>query len=454
MNKNNIKINNISPFLNESVIKKSSIDSIFIKNIIFEKLPLLPGINFKDKSQDPIGSSIINAYYNIKVNLRKLELIKTFIISIIKCNESYFKKITIQKQSYSITKKKLIIKFKDTFGQTFKQDFPTFVDFVDNFIKNKYGLIDKNNEEIPFFFRIFLREYNGKNKLFFKKLFNQYIGIRKNLLKYLVVNNLNYGILAFSFVFDLPRENFNTEIKSNNKQNNNNNNNNNLNSYIVLNSIGINNGNAKDDVKVGDIVTINSTSTSKNGTIIKIDYSNQKPYLIKTDTNTKKYDKNEINIKKNKPKLKLNQKISDNDLLYRNVFDKQMFKDNHLKNINKKYSDLLESTKNFVGQNSTQSFSLNDIIKNNIEVDYNIFDFIFNYVDPLLFDKAVDENYSIKDNISRRMDQFDLYYEQYINWFNELKGFTEKINNSNYGLNISDFQNFFDTILKNVTTST
>ena len=114
----------------------------------------------------------------------------------------------------------------------------------------------------------------------------------------------------------------------------------------------------------------------------------------------------------------------------------------------------MESTKNFVGQNSTQSFSLNDIIKNNIEADYNIFDFIFNYVDPLLFDKVVDENYTIKDNISRRMDQFDLYYEQYINWFNELKGFTEEINKLNYGLNISDFQNFFDKILENVTTPT
>jgi hypothetical protein len=44
-----------------------------------------------------------------------------------------------------------------------------------------------------------------------------------------------------------------------------------------------------------------------------------------------------------------------------------------------------------------------------------------------------------------------LYYDQYINWFNKLKGFTGDINNSNYGLNISDFERFFDKILKNVT---
>jgi hypothetical protein len=195
----------------------------------------------------------------------------------------------------------------------------------------------------------------------------------------------------------------------------------------------------------------------KKGTVIKIDYDNSsKPYLIKTLLNTKKYSKEELDfdidkLPDKKPK-KLNQKISENDLLYRNVFDKQMFKDNYLKNINKKYSDLLESTKNFIGPISTQSFSLDDLIKNNIEADYNIFNFIFNYVDPLLFDKAVDENYLIKDNISSRMDQFDLYYDQYIDWFNKLKGFTGDIKNSNYGLNISDFGRFFDKILKNVTT--
>lgn len=601
MSKNNIKINNISPFLNRNVILNTEND--LIKNILLNNLPLLPGINFYDKEFningvsntinekppkkiDPIGSLIINAYYNIKVNLRKLELIKTFIISIIKCNENYFKKIIIYKQSYSILERKLIIKFKDTFNQTFKQmndieqdiklnegskigkkifsvknyvntsvtsyidkstgtnlsskkkDFPMF---VKNFIENKYGLIDKNNETAPFFFRIFLRTYNGKNKLFFKTLFNQYIQIRNNLLKYLVKDNINYGILAFSFVFDLPREKF-IEIESNNKKNTNTNNN--LNNYIVLNNTNINN---KINIKVGDIVNINDDTiiniiidiivqdvkkymkesgkinisidelhesiniilnnllSNKNdvlninfnennnisiydlwnkiddyvknllknnnfltlkdsllkkfkkGTVIKIDYDNSaKPYLIRTEINTKKYSKEELDfdidkLPKKKPK-KLNQKISENDLLYRNVFDKQMFKDNYLKNINKKYSDLLESTKNFIGPISTQSFSLDDLIKNNIEADYNIFNFIFNYVDPLLFDKAVDENYLIKDNISSRMDQFDLYYDQYIDWFNKLKGITGDINNSNYGLNISDFERFFDKILKNVIT--
>jgi len=639
MNKNNIKRNNISPFLNKNVILNPQ--NKLIKNILLNHLPLLPGINFyknnnvnnvkiepninstgninnlpelklnafgninNNKKTDPIGSSIINAYYNIKVNLRKLELIKTFIISILKCNERYFKKIIIQKQSYSITERNLIIKFKDTFGQTFKQmndiekdiklnessnisknihsatnyvktsvasyidkstGIPSYIDksigtnlvskkkdfpvFVGDFIYNKYELIDKNNtmnlskrrvdkelssgmskkknEETPLFFTIFLREYNGKNKLFFKTLFNQYVQIRKNLLKYLVDGNINYGILAFSFIFDLPRENFNSETESNNKHNNNNNNN--LNSYIVLNNINNNdnNDNVNTEIKVGDIVIIKDNNTNKiknnimtilqqnntnksekfknildiinewfkssfptggnqptkynqlvtniieqknknqfntlnnliKGTIIKIDYNNpSKPYLIKMKADIeipiKKYSRNDFELLSiKKPKLKLNQKISENDLLYRNVFDKQMFKDNYLKNINNKYSDLSESTKNFVGQNSTQSFSLNDIIKNNIEADYNMFDFIFNYVDPLLFDKVVDENYSIKDNISRSMDQFDLYYEQYINWFNRLKGITGEINNSNYGLNISDFERFFDKILKNVTKKT
>ena len=128
-----------------------------------------------------------------------------------------------------------------------------------------------------------------------------------------------------------------------------------------------------------------------------------------------------------------------------------MFKNKYSTDINKKYLELLESTKKFVGEKFTHSFSLDDIIKNSIEADFNIFNFIFNYVDPLLFDKVVDENYLIKDNISRSIDQFDLYYEQYINWFNKLKGFTNNINQNNDGLNISDFERFFHKTLENVT---
>jgi len=571
MSRTNIKKNNIDPFLNKNVI--SNTENNLIKNILLDDLPLLPGINFYDKKDtDQIGSVIINAYYNIKVHLRKLEIIKTFIISIIKSNESYFKKISINKQVYNISERKLIIKFKDTFGQTFKQlndieediehsnklsessniaklinrkknyvktsiksyidksfgtnisskkkDFPIF---INQFIYNNYGLIDDNNEENPLFFIIFLKEYNGKNKLFFKTLFNKYVEIRKNLLKYLVDGNINYGILAFNFLFDLPYSKINTEIESNNKKNTNNNNN--LNNYIVSNNNNISNSNTVNSdikVKVGDIVRIKfdkkimkniktrtwfeyisswakylfgliikvgsirsfsidkfidafKVEPSKNekdkkldelankiltGTIIKIDYDNpSKPYLIKfnidvknDDIFEKKYSEKDFEVlMKREKKLKLNQKISDNDLLYRNIIDKQTLKDNYLKNITKKYSELLESTDNFVGKISTQTFTLDDIIKNNIQVDYNLFDFIFNYVDPLLLNKVIDENYMIKDNISRHMDQFDLYYDQYIDWFNKLKGFTYNINNSDYKLNISDFERFFYKSLKDVT---
>ena len=98
----NLTSNNLSPFVSEKTLKelkvKNGNKNIYkkfnFKDFISNEnnpLPLIPGIYFNsdnDIKKDNIGSKIINNYYNIKICMKKLLLIKTFILSILEVSGS------------------------------------------------------------------------------------------------------------------------------------------------------------------------------------------------------------------------------------------------------------------------------------------------------------------------------------------------------------------------------
>jgi hypothetical protein len=393
---NNLTKSNLSPFVNKRIVKQNIDKDFNFKDFISNEsnpLPLIPGIYFNSNEKDNIGSKIINNYYTIKICMKNLLLIKTFILSILEVSGvNDLDKINISKEKYKLLKSDLIIPFNDTLSSTFKdQDY--FKKFVTLYESQKYGIFKNFNLEIPYFFQIFQVEYNNSPKTFFISLFKKYIDLRKKILIYI---HENFGLLAFTSFFDL--------------------------------SDNIDFGMLKNDIR------------NKNG-------NNKNEYNEKYN-NYVLYGNN-INILSNESKInekKITEKIHSFDYLYNTKFDNAYYKRKHQEIINKNYFELKESINNFIGPDA--NFDLLSIIKNNLEVDYNTINFIFNYVDPLIYGKAVDSNILIKQFISKKINNFELYYDQYMYWYNN---FGKGINVfSNAKTEESNFRKFYEDIFKEI----
>jgi len=506
----NIDIKNIVNILNEESNVSSNVSSIAssnvssnpfnhikpvyssrsstISNLTSNEINSITTTNNNKKkivvSYDNLGSKIISIYYNVMNSINKLEMIKTFILTILNDNRKDFESIKVSKNKYNLLKKNLIFNFKeklsdnfisalskeqvfsktlDKLSQTFKDStekistspnneikaptkttFPTFIQGLTN---NKYNLLSNtiDKSENPYFLNIFQNEFKGKSKSFYYKLFQEYINERKNLLKYV---KDNYGLLAFSFMFDLNHTfNYNeNQNKSKSK--------NNLANYQIIESNNITSS-INNSYKIGDKVNI----LGNNGTIIGIDFTSnpEKPYKIKLDSansangasSIKNYSKSNITKSMdNKIKPTLLSKIHNFDMLYTNFVSKQEIQLNYTKNINKIYADFYKSLNNYISGN--MEFNLLNIITNNLDLDINLFKLVFNYVDKSIFYKAVDIHYEIKDFISSKINTFESYYESYILWYNKLHGVVSLNTDILFQDNIpaNSFQLFLKSILE------
>ena len=402
---NNLTTSNLNPFVSDKTLKKIKVkdkdNKIIDKNFNFKDfisnesnpLPLIPGIYFNNNDNDNIGSKIINNYYNIKICMKKISIIKTFILLILEVlGVNDLDKIIISKEKYKLLKSDLIIPFNDTLSGTFKdQDY--FKKFVTLYRDQKYGIFKNFNLEVPYFFQIFQIEYNNTPKTFFISLFNKYITLRRKILTYITEN---FGILAFTSFFDLSD---------------------NIDFEMLKNNIRSKNGNNNDEYN-----------------------ENYKNYIL--------YGNN-INILSNESKVnkkKITEKIHSFDYLYVSKFDNAYYKKKHQEQIHKNYFNLNESINNFIGVDS--KFDLLSIIKNNLEVDYNTINFIFNYVDPLIYGKAVDSNILIKQFISKKINNFELYYDQYMYW---IKTLCKNIEGNNSKIDDDyNFGKFYNNILSKI----
>ena len=118
---NNIHKENIEPF-KEKIFNPTITISDFIKgddNI--PSLPTIPKIYFnknkkKNLEDDKIGSVVINNYNNIRINIKKLEIIKNFILSILKTSQFELENFKVSKKKYQLEQNNLIINIEDTFN--------------------------------------------------------------------------------------------------------------------------------------------------------------------------------------------------------------------------------------------------------------------------------------------------------------------------------------------------
>jgi hypothetical protein len=399
---NNLTKINLEPFLNKVVTSGFN-----FKDFIAKELPIIPGIFFKNK--DPISNEIINTFYTIKFHLEKLELVKKYILSILLTSKCKFESIKINKNKYKLLKKFLIINFHGTYKETFKKkgflnkakklmnedkESVSFDEFLQKFINNNYNILQSYHNTLPYYYTIFENTYDDEsNKDFFLKLFRKYNDVRIKLLNYLLYDPTNKlansynGLYSFNFMFDIlthKENNDNNSIKCNNKNSNN---------YIINN-----------------VATANNNENN--------------------------------NTKKTKPTL--DKKINLYDSLYYNNISSDFYKNNHLNNMNNLYNNLLTSIDNAF---NSQSSSLYKLIINSLNLDFNLIKFIFCYVEPKLFNKAIDSYYQINDYIYGNINNFQAYYDDYINWYNKLiSGISSTSGAIGNSIDDSNFEEYFDKI--------
>ena len=546
---NKLNQENLKPFINRRVINSFNFKELIVQNTDKTKLlPLIPSIYFKTVVDDNIGSRIINNYYNIKFNLKKLNIIKNFIISILESSKYDLEKITISREKYKLFTENLFFNSPDD-TNNFLKSLDTFVnldnfkDFVKKYSDNKYGLFKKNLlKDVPNFFKIFQKEYqnNPDSKTYFIKLFKKYIAVRNLLIEY--IEN-NCGILAFSFLFDLSNTQFFAKMKAIEKKKLNDkkkNNNKTLpyNNFILYNKNSLKNN--EFDFKIGDVLTKDSSANFdvkygftnvKSYSIESIDFNSLTPYTLKITFTTSVNPPTSINITKNelntyfkskkiynfeignflkkssvnpffdvKYKLKnvksyiiynidfrnspikpytiqivsndptipikfinidekelndyfniiekinknLVNKIHSFDLLYVNVANQQYYKNEYNNNINMYYFNLTKSLNNYVGNGFSNN--LYHVLVNEIEADFNMIHFIFHYTDQILFSKVVDLQLMAKNYILTRINNFEKYYDAYMEWYELFIGLKERVTFDYDATPDSNFKLFFDRL--------
>ena len=471
----NFKKDNFEIF-KEKIFKSSSPTPFSFKKIItgippsMPSIPIIPTIYFTNLSslttssttppyQDNIGSKIINSYYTINSYFQQLYIIKNFILSILRSSKFYLEKMKVSKERYKLSSKNLIIKFKDTLSDDFD-----IKDFVNKFNGNNYNLLNNKNINVPDFFIIFQNEYKGKSKSFYINLFKKYIEIRKKINEYI---KEYYGLLSFNLFFDISageqfeKMKYLESLKNISKKNNMPD----YNKYILFGEKTKNNF-ENDELKIGDIFT-NNPSSSTEYKLIKIDFINnrEKPYVLKnisssTSKHLSYFDLNTLytriqstplsvtpNIKKITNRS-MKDKIHHFDLLYKNILNQEYYKMNHINNVSNYYIQLKTSIDKYVGVDA--QFDLFNVASSSLEADFNIIKFIFYYIDPIKFNRAVDINYKIKDYIYKKINNFEEYYDEYVDWYNIFIGAVADFD-PNLPTEESDFKSYFDKIFnKNI----
>lgn len=215
-----------------------------------------------------------------------------------------------------------------------------------------------------------------------------------------------------------------------------------------------------DNFKVGDIITNVFSSLIENYQILKINSTDldKKYYIHNKTANIKKYY-SDLEFREtfitciNKiTKRDLGGKIHNFDLLYVNILDQQYYKNEHMNNIYRIYDNFYNSIQNIIGY-SVKSNLYNFLI-NSFEMDFYLIKFIFYYVDQKDFNIAVDNHCNCKKYISKSINNFERYYDDYIDWYNMFIGTYSDISSEYGATSESDFKEFFDTIYsKNIETS-
>lgn len=395
MTENNIiRKENIDPFKNK-ILKDGLNITSFIKS-----LQTIPKIYFeigKNTNSIGVGNDIINSYNNIKTNIKKMDIIKNFILSILKTSLSELKNISIQKK-YQLKKNNLIINIENNLNKAFN-DQESFNEFLNNYKKENYNIFKNtiSENDTPYFYNIFQSEYLGKNKNFFLDLFKEYIEIRKNIIPHIKKNN---GIIGFDMIFEI-NDNINLDKIKNTEK-------------TILKE-GNNNINYNEYILSGENIMTNS--------------------------------KNNNNVPKKKSKSpNLQPKIHKSNLLYIEKYESDHYINLHSTKLKDIYSIITNKVKSLA---NSESNNLYDITVNLIELDFNVIKFIFNYIDQDIFNNFIKSHIKIKRYIYEKINTFDIYYEPYIQWYNKTFSLSsESITKNSNRDEIENFTTIFDKMMK------
>ncbi len=337
-----------------------------------------------NKIDDIYGQKIIDKYYKIKHSINQLSIVKSFIESIIKTIKVELEKYKVSKSNYNIKKRYLIKKFESSLSETFTQK--SFNDFKDDYVKQSFNIFKEFNENIPLFQYIFNNTYIGikDTKNYFNKLFKKYTKERNILSNFI---KEDFGLLAFSPFFDIDEI---TEVQTESSKTN------------------------KTNLKYNNYIVYNSTNIN--------------PKLQEFNNNNK---------------IPLNEKINEFNLMYISVYHSDYYTMKHKEKIEKIYNEVKESINALL--NVTDTMNLYDIILITLNLDFSLFELMFYYCEPLLFDTAMANHQNIKKYILDKLNTLDLYYDSYKDWLG-----TEIVSDKNSITNLIKFEDFFKEVMYNM----
>ena len=203
---------------------------------------------FPKPYEELFGKDIITTFYSTKFLFKKLEDFYEMILNLIEINKDKLNK-KVSRNNYKFNKSNFI--FFDLLTKNYNDDFNNLFNLSMQSISSKIsGSINKDkrdflskfqqidgvfnclsNNRSPFFLNLFDRNYNGKDKDFFMNLFEEYSGIRQQILSLADLKG-NAGILSLEpFIKNDIESNLNNNVKQNV-----NNNKNNLENSLFFNS--------------------------------------------------------------------------------------------------------------------------------------------------------------------------------------------------------------------------
>lgn len=392
----------------------------------FKTFPHTPDIFFKKDYQIREGTdvkessdSIVDSFFKIKYGLRRLMNYRQLIKDTLNGLKEEFESIIIDKSRYGIdpnNRNNVLPGFviqnptaslNDLF---FKEagKYGTFKMFVDSYMnKNNNNLFSYSGDshKIPFFYRILMDNYKGNKIEFIKKIFKEYIQIRNKLIKQM---KDYYGLIAFEPIFDITKR---TSLK------------------II-----------KSSVKTNNIKQTFEPNPLYNGIKANLEQTNTEGSynaLVKKMNGLEYNNNNNNNNEQREDKTRFNEATANGlDRAYEfmqlktenNIYGQIGEENIHQFELKKKLTDIFKiicASLKIVYFNETPD--LLQLIESHLDVDFTTIQFIFEFVQPALFLKALQAKSKIYEFIQKNIDLYQEYIEEFDVWiYNYLLGY--KIN--------------------------
>jgi hypothetical protein len=372
----------------------------------FLKVPQIPDLFFENRSTQSNNKkkSAVDFYTSINYELHRLENFKKLFFDNLNGLKNEYNSIIFDKSKYNINPNDMrnnlfpsqIINSNRNILQElfFNQNarYSYFPDFIKKYKDNNYNLYsytgsNSNGKSIrkPFFIKVFEENYNGETKEFMVKLLEEYILIRKGLLKKI---EKYYGIIAFKSIFDF-QNNLMINIKGTKKQNS-------FNEEFQA-------------PNVYNEVSLNVSENSKYKTSYHAVYGKNENALENGAKEKKLSNEQMLEMEESYKFMRL--KSSNN--IYQSYGDENLINTEHRENLVKIFDLLIEKLKDIY---NIQFIDLYQLMEISIELDFITIQFIYNFVRPDLFLSALQIKKNVYKFINSNINLYYDYIEEFDMW--------------------------------------